>query len=426
VKAKVKDTAKCQKMLDIEVPEEKVQEEFERYYNEIKKTAEIPGFRKGKAPKELIEKHFAEKANDRVLHILVNDAYHQIIEKEKIEPVTMPDISNITFKKGEKLTFQAKVDIRPSFTLKEYKNIKIKKEKLEIKEEEVTKVLEYLRERYAKFENAENRAVKINDYLICDYNYTVEGKQIEKKENSWLWVDKEMFMPGLSTKLEGIKTGENKKFSITLPKKFQPTELAGKNAEFEIQVREIKEKKLPELNDEFAKILGKDSLSELKIQINADLSKEKELQIKREMKMQLIDSLVKSMPIDVPHALVERRKKFLIESTRQRLKQQGLNDAQIGEEEKKMSDLFDKEALKQVRTFFILEDIARKENIKVEAKEIDERIGTIARSYNQKKEQVLKYLKDNNMLENIHWDIWEEKIIDFLLINAKIEEVSKK
>ena len=427
MKVKVKESAKCQKTLEIEVPKEVIQEEFIQCYKEIRKTAQIPGFRKGKAPREVLEQHFSDKANDKVLTNVVNGAYHEAIKKENIQSVSMPDISDVNFKKDENLTFKAKVDIRPKITLKDYKGIKVKKEKINITEVDINKVIGYLQDRYAQFLSVEEkRGVKIGDYIICDYSYEVEGKQIDKKEHSWLWVDEEMFLPGLSKKIEGIKAGENKKFDVNLPKKFHLAELAGKNAKFDITVKEIKDKKLPELNDEFVKKIGKNSMEELKLQIKDDLSREKETRNKQAAKAQVIGHLVKVMPIDVPQALVDKREHALKETSVERLKQQGLNDVQVEDELKKMKDLFKDEALKQVRSFFLLEDIAGKENIEVSESEMSERIELMARMYNQKKEEMLKYLQKNKMLESIHWDVWEEKIIGFLIDNAVIEEVSGK
>lgn len=426
VKVNVKNSAKCQKILEIEVSKAAIQEEFERYYNELRKTAQVPGFRKGKAPRQILEQRYANKANDRVLSNLVNDTYHQAVEKENIKPITIPHISDIDFKKDEKLTYQAKVDVYPNFNLKEYKNIKLKKQALVVKDEEVDKVLSFLQERYAQFLPIENRGTKIGDYVICDYSYSVNDKVLEKKEHVWLWVNKEMFIPGLSKELEGINLTEKKEFKIKLPEKFHPAEFAKQTALFSILVKEIKEKKLPTLNDEFAKMIGKNSLAELKTHLKEDLKKEKEAQIRQDIKSQLIDCLVKRMPIDVPPTLFEKRKQLLKNTTKQRLKQQGMTEEQIIKEEQNLGDFFDKEAVKQLRIYFIFENIAKKENIVVEKEEMDKRIELLAESYNQKKEALLKYLHEKNLLEDLHGELWEEKIVSFLIDTAKIEEVSLK
>lgn len=425
MKIKIKNSQSCQKTLEIEVPKEIVNEEFERFYKSISKDANVPGFRKGRAPRALLEAHFADKASDKVLTNLLNDTYHKAIEQENIKPVNMPEISEIKFKKDENLTFQAIVDIQPSFALKEYKNIPIKKQTEEVQDEDVVKVLEYLSERYAQYLPVEDRGVKINDYIICDFDYSVGDKMLDKKEHAWLLVSNEMFIPDLSKKIEGAKINEEKSFDITLPKKFKPEEFAGKKAMFKLLVKEIKEKKLPELSDEFAAMLKAESIDKLKAQIKEDLVKEKKMLSKQDLKAQVINHLEKIMPIDVPATLVEKREKLLRDTAAQRLKQQGLNDEQIGKEQEKMGEMFAQEAMKQVRVFFILENIALAEKIKVEQKEFDDRIGEIAASYNQKKEEVMKYLTEKNLLENIHWEVWEEKIIAFLLDNAKISESSK-
>ena len=198
VKVKVKNSAKCQKVLEIEVFKDAIEAEFEAYYKAIQSQAEIPGFRKGKAPRKVLEEHYSDKANEKVLTQLVNDNYHKAIEKEKIDPVGMPDVSDVNFGENDNLSFQATVEIRPEFSLKAHKGIKVKKKKVEIKEKDINQVLSYLQERAAQFTPVESRDSKIGDYLICDYSYAVEDKVLEEKKQSWLWVDKEMFLPGLS------------------------------------------------------------------------------------------------------------------------------------------------------------------------------------------------------------------------------------
>jgi trigger factor len=352
----------------------------------------------------------------------VTETYHLALEKEKIHPVALPNISNVNFKKDEKLTFQAQVDVRPKFALKEYTAVKIKKQASSIKDDEVEKILTYLQERYAQFLPVEQRPAAIGDYIMCDFSYAVEGKEIEKKTGTWFSIDQEMFMPGLSKELVGMAAAAKKEFSIVLPKKFHPQELAQKTADFSVTIHEIKEKKLPERNDDFAKMVSEESLEDLMSHIKEDLTKEKEAQIKQDMRAQLLAHLVKVMPIDVPPSLVEKREHALRDSFKQRLKQQGVPDEQIAAEEKNIDARFKEEAVNQVRVYFILEDIARQENIDVDDHEMDARVETIARSYNQKKDDVMKYLREKNLLENIHWDVWEEKIIAFLLERASVED----
>ena len=426
IKINVKDLDKCQKHLQIEILKDTIQIEFDRYYEELKKTAQVPGFRKGKVPRNVLEEYFSGKAQEKVLSYLVSDNYQKAITQEKIDPVQLPQITNVDFKKNEKLTFEATVDIRPKINLKNYRGIKITKQRVDITEEEIAKVLAFLRERYAQFLPVEGRATKIGDYIICDYSYAAEGKTLEQKEHVWFEIAKELFIPGLSLQLVGVTAGEKKEFDLKLPDKFKPDEFAGKTAHFSFQVKEIKEKQLPELNDEFAKVVGKSSLEQLKEEVRRDLLREKETQVNLDVKRQLFEHLTRAMPIDVPASLVEKRKESLKNSSRDALKRQGWNEQKIKEEEDKSSDFFDREALKLVRILFILEEIGEKENIRVKEEEMEARIDSIAASYNQKREDLLKYLSENKLLENIHWEIWEDKITSFLIQNGKIEEVPAK
>ena len=425
MKVTVKDTAKCQKTLHIEVSPQAISEEFERVYKEIQKNAQVPGFRKGKAPRNILEQQFAAKAEENVMSNLVGESYYKAIEKEKIKPVTMPQISNVDFKKKDKLTFQAVVDVSPVFNLKDYKGIKINKTILNVTDADVEKILSFLQERYAQFSPAQERETRLGDYIICDYSYIVEDKVIDKREHVWMAITEEMFIAGLSHELIGIGPQTEKKFTLNLPKDFHPAELAKKKADFRFLIKEIKEKKLPEANDDLAKMIGKETLAELKKQIQEDLLKEKEMNIAQEMKNQVIEHLVKAMPIEVPETLIEEREKFLRESAKKRLKQQGVDDAQIAEEEKRMDDFFKKEALKQIRLFFILESIGHKENITVSREDVEARLELIAKMHNQKKEDVLRYMQEKKILENLQAEIWEEKIFSFLTENAAVSEVSK-
>ena len=426
MKVTVKESAKCQKILNIEVPPEAILAEYDRFYNEVGKSAEVPGFRKGKAPRQILERHFADRAHEKVLSNLVSDNYYKALEQEKIKPIAMPQISNVDFKKDSKLTFQATIDVPPAFNLKDYKNIKIKKEILKVSDEEIEKILGYLQDRYAQFSPVENRATQVDDYVICDYSYSVEGKQIDKRQGVWLALSDKMFIPGLSEQLTGINSGAEKEFILELPKDFHPAELAKKKAEFKVSVKEIKEKKLPDLNDEFAKMIGKETLDELKVQIKEDLSKEKETGIKSDMKSQIVESLVKSMPIDVPESMVTERENSLLQSMKQKMKQQGLNNNQIEEEEKKLKDAVQKEALKQIRIFFIFDKISTEEKIKITQEDVEKRIDDIARAHNQKKEDVLKYFSEKNVMDNLQAEIWEDKIVSFLIDSASITEVESK
>ncbi|MFH2137074.1 MAG: trigger factor [Candidatus Omnitrophota bacterium] len=422
MKVKVKSSAKCQKVLEIEVPQEAIKEEFNEFYKNLSKSAQVPGFRKGKAPRHILEKFYAAKAHEEVLTNLVNDSYKKAIEKEKINPVTFPEVSDVNFAQDGNLTFQTTIDVRPEFSLKGYKGVKIKKNSAVVKDDDIKQVLTFLQERYAQFTPVEDRAVTKGDYIICDYSYAVEEKVLEQKENAWIFVDDKMFIPGISKELSGVEAGQTKEFELKLPEHFRPEEFAKKSAKFCFSVKEIKQKKLPDLDDEFAKVVGQKSIDELKAHVKEDLTKEKEMQIKLDMKNQLVDALVQAMSFDVPPSLVKEREQLLKDKTRQKFKQQGFDDKQIEEEEKKLTEEFKTEALKQIKIYFILEEISKQEKISVTAQEMDQRLELIAKSYNQAKDELLKYLQEKKLLDNIHWELWEEKVITFLIDNASVEE----
>ena len=422
MKVTVEKVAACQKRLVIEVPPEKISEGFSAFYSRLAKTAEVPGFRKGKAPRQMLEQHYQRTAREEVLSALVNDAYQQALTQEKLKPVESPAISDIDFQENKPLKFHATVDIAPEFELKTYRGLKLNRAGARVGDEELNQVLDYLRDRHAQFLPVEGRPAQMGDYLIADYQFSVDGRIVDKKEKVWLWLSEQMFIPAMAKELVGVTPAQTREFDAVLPEHYHPPELAGKTARASVSVAEIKEKKLPDADDAFATTMGAESMTALRERLHKELTAEKQSRGQQELKRQVIDQLVQAMPIEVPPLMVQHRIQTLQASVQRRMKNQGMADKDIAEQTGKLTASLSEEAVRQIRAFFILERIAEQEKITVEEKDIEARIAAIAESSQQKKEAVFEYLHKNNMLDDMYSELWEGKLIDFLVAAAAVTE----
>lgn len=424
VKTKAKVIEECATLFEIEVPKESVEAAFEEVYNEIAKVSNIPGFRPGKAPRELVKKHYENNAKEEVLKRLIPDAYRNALAEHQINPIGMPEIQEVNFKEGSRLSFKAKIETHPKFKLKNYKGIRLEKKKLVLKDEDVNKTLDNLRELNAKYIAVEDRPVQLGDYVVSDMECFVDGKSIHKKrENLWLSVDKESFIPGLADKMVGMKKGEERDIEAALPEKYPDKLAAGKPARYRIMAKEIKYRKLPNLDDEFAKDLGKDTLEDLKKDLSEELKRRAKLNIEADMENQVLNRLTDENKFGVPPSLARRQLDFMVEDAKRRLQEKGFKKVDLDKKDDEFKNKFKDDAVRQVRLMFILDSIARDEDIKVSADDVEEAYKSISNETGQALEKVKDYYKKEGLADSLKEKIKEEKTIKSLLDNAQVIEV---
>jgi len=422
LKKKVKHIEEGRKAFEIEVPSADVKKRKDEIFGKIGKTASVPGFRAGNAPRDLLEKHYGERVTKEVVEDMISDSYHKALEEEGFIPLGMPEISDVTFDDKSSLFFKAEFNIRPKIGLKEYKGLKLTEKKIAIKGEDVRKSLKALQESNAKFKDAENRPVKIGDYIVCDSEVFVDGKSIAKKrENIWMPIEEKSYLPNLSAQLVGANVNEEKAAETTLPEDFQNKEHAGKKAVFKIKVNQIKERAVPQIDDEFAKDLGYNNLAALEDSVKKVLEHQAQRQARADMENQVVEKLLEGSDFNVPASIVEEQLKYLLGEEKTRLMRQGLKETDIKDKEKELTEKLRPVAVKQVRVMFILDEIAHKEKIKVSREDMDAALEVIAGQYNQPKAKIEKYYKDNDLLSNLHSDIRNGKTLDLLIKEAKIE-----
>jgi trigger factor len=418
MKYKIKQSGRTQKIIEMHISGELISKELDRIYREISKNASLPGFRTGKAPVELIKTKYKKEARDEAVKNLIANSFDKVIKESNMEMLGLPGISDLQFDEAKGMSYKATVNIRPEVKLKSYKGLSLKKAKKEIKESDVDSEINALRESNAKFLTKE-KVASDGDYIICDADCAVEGAPLEKKKNVWLYVGEGSFIPG--KELQGLKSGDERDVEKTLPKSYSKKEVAGKKANFHIKVKEVKEKILPELNDEFAATLGNfKNMTELRETARKTMKKRNEIEERRDLENQSLSLLDKMAVFDAPQFMVDKQLEMLVNQTKEKLKRDQVSDEEIKSMEKDFRERLKKEATRQVRAYFILDKIAELENIKVDDKEIEDAFGIMASSAGRSADDVRKYYKEHNLIEDLKEDIRQRKILDFIIQNAKI------
>jgi len=408
--------------LEIEIPQEEVESKFAEVYKEIRKVAKVPGFRPGKAPEDIIEKHYKSEAEEEVLKSLISSSYDGAVRELKISPIELPQIVDIKLERGKPFIYKAEVDTRPDIKIKKYKGLKVNKNKLNIGNAEIEKALSELLELNAKFVSAETRNIADGVYTVCDLKCFADGKEIFKKDALWLSVNENMGIKDLHKGMLGMKKDEEKGIVARLPENYPDNTLANKDVMYKVKIRDVKEKKLPALDDNFAKDLGKNDLAELKDAVKKDLSKRSEISIKEDMKKQIIDQLIENSSFEAPESVVNKQLESMVSDTKDRMLYQGIKKGDIESNVSKIEERLRPQAAREVKALFLLNEIAKTENVQVEPAEVDKAIEIIANQVKKDKKKLLEEYEEKDLLQNIIEQIREEKVMEFLLKEAEITE----
>jgi trigger factor len=423
LKSKIRSKAECRAEFDVEVPKETIDKAFEEAYAGIAKVASVPGFRAGKAPIDLIRKRYAKEASKDVLDRIVSEAYSASLEEHGIDPVGYPEISDLVFAEGKTMSFKAKVDTRPKFNLKDYKGMHVEKKKPRVTDEDVKKAIDSLREYAAKYIPVEDRAAAWGDYVVSDLECFVDGKEAHKKrENLWLFLDKESLLGGLMEKIIGMRKGEERDVEVELPEKYPDKNIAGRRAKYRVKVSQIKSRKIPDVNDEFAKDLGKENLDSLKKMIVEELEKKAAYDSEIAAENQLLDKLIDENDFAVPQTLVAKQIRLMTENAKNKLAQKGFTREELDKKDDEFSGRFKADATRHVKLLFILDSIASEQKISADAEDLANAYKSIAAETQKREEEVKNYYEKEGLEGSLLQKIREEKTIEFLLKNAKITD----
>lgn len=417
--------------LTIEVPEEKFEESLQKAYKIVVKKVNIPGFRRGKAPRLILEKMYGrEILMEEALQDAVPKAFQEALEevKDKYIAVSSPEYEMVQTEKGKPFVFKAVFDIKPEVKLGQYKELEVEKLSTEVKEEDVDAEIEKMRQRYAKLIVIEDEAAMEGDLLTIDFVGKIEGEPFEggTGENYPLELGSHTFIAGFEEQLIGVKTGETKDVVVTFPADYQAESLAGQEAVFTVTVREIKRKELVPLDDEFAKDVSEfATLQELRQDTANKLKEIAEKKAEYELRAAVVKKVTENAEVEIPTSMIENRVNQMINDFAFRIAQQGISFEKYLEITKAtLEDIrktYRPEAEALVKADLVLEEIGKTEKIQATAEAVAEEIKKAAEKHQQEPEKLREVLEKEGQISSIEFGIMLDKTVDFIIEQAKIK-----
>lgn len=417
--------------LTIEVEAAEFDAATKRAYNKKKSSFNLPGFRKGKVPMNVIEKTYGagvfyeDAAND-----IMPKAYADALDETGIDVVSRPEIDVTKIGKGESFIFTATVAIKPEVSLGQYKGLEVQKESVEVTDEEVEAELKKAQEQNAREITVEDRPVKEGDVITLDYAGTIDGVPFDggTATSQKLEIGSHSFIDTFEDQLVGLNIGDEKDVEVTFPEEYHAPDLAGKPASFHVKVLGITEKQLPEIDDDFAQDTTEfDSLEEYKADVRAKLEQSKEERAKSEMENVLVEKAVEGATMDIPDAMIDSQVEQMIDEFKQRVTYQGISFEQYlqftGQNPEAFQESMRPEAVKRIQSSLVLEAIVAAENIEATDEDLNKEMEKMASMYQMDVEQIASFIQDEQK-ENMKKDIAIQKAVEFLAAEAKVTEAS--
>jgi len=434
-KVGIEDISSVKKKLSFEVLWDDVKKELDSVYKTVGRNARIKGFRPGKVPRNILEMHYKEQAEEETISSLITKHYAQAVEKNNILAVAQPVIDQKGITADENFLFDATVEIQPVIDPRDYAGLDLEREDLDITEADIEERLNQIRQMYATLEDVkDDRALVNDDFAVIDFEGTLDGKTRKElaSEDYSLQIGSGSFVPGFEEQLVGMKKGESRDITVTFPEDYGAKDIAGKEVLFSVTLKNIREKILPELNEEFVKNFEKyESMEDLKKDIKKSLEEEGEARIKADLRNAMIDKILENNEFEVPSVWVEKQVYSMMLDARQRMVQNGMPDDKASEISYNLHDGFKDPAARIVKASFIFNEIAKKESIEVTEKDVEDRLNVLAQKYAQDYESVKKAYEANNMEDHLKDELLEQKAMAFIeeranIILAKKDRKKKK
>ena len=418
--------ATCRRELDLEIPAEDVTKETEKVAKEFAKMARVPGFRPGKAPIALIKRKFAEDIKGEVLQTLVPGRVEKAVTEAKLTPVSQPQVDKLEFNEGQPLKFRASFEVLPEFELGNYKNLEIEMPEMNLTDEDVTKTLTEMQQRAANFTPVEGRAVENDDFVQVKLLGTPEGEGEPLQAESVLChVGAEETMAPFNENLLGANVGDHKDFDVVYPADYPDAKLAGKTFHYAVDVLGIKTKKLPELNDEFAKdVSDATSLDELKKKIHESLEHERDHRQKDLQREKVIGELVKLHDFPVPESLVEHQMDVRLERVVRSLAQQGVDPRAVNVDWVTLRKRQEDRAKDDVKAELVIDRIATEEKIDSTDEELQHELEHMGTHSGESAEVIRARLTKQGTLDRMKAKLRSDKTVDWLAQNARVKTVA--
>ena len=413
--------------LEITVEAKKFDETMKKIYFKTAKYFNIPGFRKGKAPMNIVERYYGtEIFYEDTFNEIAQETLEQAVEENKLDVVSRPDIEVTQIGKGQDLIYTAIFQTKPEAKLGKYKGIEIKKIEYNVEDKDIEHELEHMQEHNSRLISIDDRPVEDGDITVIDFEGFVDGKTFEggRAENYELTIGSKTFIPGFEDQIIGMKIDEEKDVNVTFPEEYFSKDLAGKEATFKVKLHEIKKKELPKLDDEFAKDVSEfDTLEELKKSIKEKLEEDAKQRQKYETEEAVVKAVTENIEVDVPSGMIETEVENMIKDIETRLSYQGLKLEQylqmLNKTEDEMKKEYEPQALEAVKTRLMIEAVIKAEKIEANIEEVDEKIKEMAKNYGKENDE--EFIQNENVRKYIEEGIKSEKALEFLVKNAKMK-----
>lgn len=417
--------------LDIEIDAETAEKEYNKACKRLAQRVNIPGFRKGKAPKAILEKNIGEDSIKRdVLDSILPSVLSQAIQENDLNIITEPYLESFNFEMGKPVSVVAKMELKPEVKFGQYKDIEVEVEEFKNAENAIEKELNELTEKFTSLQTAKDRATTNKDVVVMDFEGTVDGELIEggTAKNYMLDLGNSNFIPGFAEQLVGKNLSEEFTIEVTFPAEYHDEKLKGKPAQFKIKINEIKEKAVPELTDELAAKVGPfKTVDELKADITKYLEATAKTENEKRSAAKLFETIIAKMDVNVQDTMIEREKQALLNEFKQKIAQSGVSWDDVVKKDgaEKIDEELKNEALNRIKNSLMISEIAKLEQIQVDTQDLDQKIGEMAMMYQTDKDTILKEIQRNTaLIQSLSQQALSQKVTRFLLDSNKIKYVA--
>ena len=411
----------CKRRLAVEAPSDVVQKEWEKAYGRVQKQARLPGFRKGHVPRSLVKIHFADEVRREVAEHLIPDVYRKALTEAQLKPVDEPDLQNVTLEEGAPLSFVAVVEVRPEISLGEYKGVEVQHSMPPVGDEQVNEALEQMREQHAQYRTVE-RAAGPGDLVIVDYTLAPDDHDPTSAKDYQFIVGSGAVLPEIDQAVVGMQTGEERHVALRFADDHRMESLRGKSGTADVKLVEVKEKILPELDDDFAKALGGDfeTMDAVRAEVRKQLEARREAEDRRGLEDKVVAAVLARHEFSVPDAMVMRHVAHQVEHTRERLRRQGIDPDKLPWDYGKLIPELKPASEQAVKRALLLEAIAEREVINPAEDEVDKEIERFAQAAQRPAPAVRRMMEKSGDLESLRGGLREKKTLDFLIQHARV------
>lgn len=432
----LEEISPCRRKLKIEVPVEDITSEFDDAVKVYAQSVSIPGFRPGKAPRQMVKARFKKEILGRLRDHLLPKSYHEALQEHNLNVLNIIEMDeDIEVVEGQPLSYSVTVDVRPEIKLPEYKGLKLTKERAPVEESQVDERIEALREQRADFEDVSDRPVARGDMAQIDFTSTLDGQPLEEVEpeakglgegkDFWLQASDEAFIPELGLGLAGLSIGDKETLKVTFPESFVVESLRGKEVAFDVEVKAIRARKLPELDEAFYKDLGVEDEKEFRKQILDSLEAEKDREAEGKLRQTIENLLLEKTSFDLPESMVAGATQQQIQQIANNMQRGGMAEDKLLEQKDRILDTAKSTAERQVKLRLILQQIAGQEEVQVSDSEFKREITMMAYAYSMQPDELERRLKENNQIEDLRGDIVCRKVIQLIQDEAVIDGETK-